>query len=131
LSVVLTGHHPDPETIRRIVENEDGILDDLPTHLNDGGLAKIQSQVKRHLGSRGLPSGGFGAQALESLRSDDTRSVLEELVSAMPSAIGPSLLPADEGGRRPTHAELVDELFEDVRSSAEDLLLKYLVDGDA
>ena len=53
----------------------------------------------------------------------------------MPSAIGPSLLPADERDRRPKadelFDELVDELFDDVRSSAEDLLLKYLVDGDA
>jgi len=127
-TVTLTGRHPEPEAIQRLID-EGGLPNDLPTRLNDGALRLCESKVRRLHGSEEVvASGGFGQQVLDSLSSDDARSMLEELVNDMPSAIRQSLRPVDKIGVRSGTAELTEELIDDILPLAEDLVLKYLTE---
>ena len=127
-TVALIGQHPEPEAIQRLID-EGGLPNDLPTRLNDGTLRLCENKVRRHHGREEvIASGGFGQQVLDLLTSDEARSMVEELVNGMPSAIRQSLRPVDEIAVRSGTAALTEELIDDILPVAEDLLLKYLTE---
>jgi len=130
LSLVLTGRHPSPPSIRSIIEIGNDLLEQLPRLLNGGGLARAESRVANHRSREELiSSGGFRAQVLKTFDAEVIQEELARLVLEMPLSVVSGLRTDEDLGADP--GTVTSALFDEIVSLAEELLLSTLDGHDA
>ena len=130
LSLILTGRHPEPGSIRSIIQVENDLLEQLPGLLNDGGLARVESRVASHRTREELiESGGFRAHVLRSLDAEVIQEELKRLVSELPVSVVSGLRADGDSDDDPK--TVASALSDEIVSMAEELLLSNLDGHDA